>query len=110
MADSQLHIRLLPITDDAIRDHVRRHGDMARHILAMCASVDFSTVELPSMDAVTRRTGDSGSYTTIANFPLALRKMLKKTAVERECTMNALINGGIIAYAAKLRKKSKSRI
>jgi hypothetical protein len=106
MADFRLHIRLLPSADDAIRDFVRKRGDLGRRVLEMLETIDLTTVKLPNMDGATK-TAVAGSYTSV-DIPTTEHKRLMRLSIERECTMNQLVNGGILAYAARLRKQKRS--
>jgi len=102
---STLHLRLLRDIDATMRQLISRRGDVRRIILGMFKEIDLKVVEVPAM-AFDHQAGKARA-TTILNLPYKYHSQLKRISKDRECSMNALVNGGIRAYTSTAALKSK---
>jgi hypothetical protein len=102
-----LHLRLTREVDTVMRKFISRRGDVRTIILGMFEKMDLGSVDLPKMEFEHRR--GSPKATTILNFPHKYHLSLKRLSQERECSMNALVNGGIKAYTSVLKRGRRER-
>lgn len=95
--DVVVQIRLLARIDTKLRRHVSKKGDVKTHVLAMLEAVDLNKCPVPAMQY-----GAAGPKSTTVIMPSEIYEWVEKAADARECSINALLNGGIAAYVKLL--------
>jgi hypothetical protein len=95
-----LHIRLMPDIDAAFREHIRHRGDVTKLILSMLKEVNLRKTIIPTICF-----GESGAEMTFCNLPEEKYMKLKRVAVSRGCSVNALLNSGIEEYTRLLKQQ-----
>lgn len=104
------NVRLLSALDKLLRDKPRYMGELSTSINDALLAVDLNTVELVTLQSRQKQTGRE-TQVVILN---RLRKRIHQVAKKRNCSMNQLVNSGLLAYYStggegKLRKPIKGR-
>ncbi len=85
-------IRLKEEADAMVRRRTKRKGDLVVLITQILESVDLSDVQAAGPMDVRDRPQTS------VKLPKHLHSLLKKTAIARSVSMNALVNGAILKH------------
>ena len=88
-----IHLRLLLPADERLRQNFYRRGDLETSLTRILETVDLDAVEPLRVEA-----GMEVAPTTV-KLPKTLHRGLKVIARRRETSVNALINGAIMAHS-----------
>jgi hypothetical protein len=99
---ASVYLRLLPEVDEAMRDHVRRRGDVAAFVTATAAGVDLCQIPLLEMSF-----HKEGPCETLCNIAANLDQKVRATAEKRGCSINRMWNSAIAAYVSSLPREQE---
>jgi hypothetical protein len=91
------NVRLLSALDKLLRDKPRYLGELSTSINDALLAVDLNTVGLVTLQSRQKQTGRE-TQVVILN---RLRKRIHEIAKKRNCSMNQLVNSGLLAYYSK---------
>lgn len=91
------NVRLLIALDKLLRKKRRYLGDLSASINDALLAVNLKTVKLVTLQAKTKQTARETQVVILRR----LRKRIQRIAEERGCSMNQLVNSGLLAYYGK---------
>jgi hypothetical protein len=95
------NVRLLIALDKLLRKKRRYQGDLSASINDALLAVNLKTVKLVTLQSKTKQTARETQVVILRR----LRKRIQQIAEERGCSMNQLVNSGLLAYYGKKERR-----